>query len=82
MGCDYGGALDYTPTAKGTDLVFKACELIDGMPLTGTGAIDTDAGDVTMTVTFPDGSLRYRAAGSGGERVTGTFRGREVDQRG
>ena len=30
MGCDFGGALDYTPTDKGTDLAFKACELIDG----------------------------------------------------
>ena len=76
MGCDYGGSLDYTPTAKGTDLTFKACEFIDGMPLTGTGAIDTDSGDVTMALTFPDGSLRYRAPGSGTDRVTGTFRGR------
>ena len=81
MGCDYGGVLDYTPTSKGTDLAFKACEFIDGMPLTGTGAIEDDSGGVTMTVTFPDGSLRYRAAGSGTERVTGTFRGRQVDQR-
>ena len=43
MGCDYGGSLDYTPTSKGADLAFKACELIDGMPLTGTGSIDTDS---------------------------------------
>ena len=82
MGCDFGGALDYTPTSKGADLAFKACELIDGMALTGPGAIDYDSGDVTMEVAFPDGSLRYRAKGSGEERVTGSFRGREVDQKG
>jgi pimeloyl-ACP methyl ester carboxylesterase len=82
MGCDYGGSLVYTPGEHGTNLEFKACELIDGVALTGTGAIDDDSGDVTMTVTLPDGSLRYRAAGSGTERVTGTFRGREIDERG
>ena len=34
-----------------------------------------------MDVTFPDGSLKYRAKGSGEERVTGTFRDRKVDQK-
>ena len=52
------------------------------MPLTGTGAIDTDSRGRDDGPDFPDGSLRYRAPGSGTDRVTGTFRGRKVDQRG
>ena len=36
MGCDFGGALDlHADATSGTDLALEACELIDGVPMTG-----------------------------------------------
>ena len=81
MGCDFGGALDYSPTDKGHGPRVQGLRADRRHGADRTGAIDDDSGDVTMDVTFPDGSLRYRAKGSGEERVTGMFRDRKVDQK-
>ncbi len=78
MGCDYGGVLSYTPGDAGTGLRLDACELTDGVPVTGTGAIDDESGVVTLKVTIPDGDLRYEGDGAADAKVTGTFRGAPV----
>ena len=81
IGCDYGGTLTYRPTDAGTDLELKACEFTDGLPVTGTGAIDDESGGMKLTITVPDGSLTYARDGDGNRTVSGTFRGKAVDQR-
>ncbi len=78
VGCDYGGVLVYTPDDTGTRLGLDACELTDGVPITGTGSINDDTGRVRLDVTIPDGSLHYRGDGYGSATITGTFRGRPV----
>ena len=68
------------PAGEGrTALDFDGCEFTDGVPLTGTGR-SRDSGAVTMDLTLPDGELRYRMRPSGKDSVTGSFRGRKVDQ--
>jgi pimeloyl-ACP methyl ester carboxylesterase len=81
IGCDYGGTLTYRPTDAGTDLELKACEFTDGLPVTGTGAIDDESGGMTLKIAVPDGSLTYARDGDGNRTVRGTFRGKPVDQR-
>jgi hypothetical protein len=81
IGCDHGGILTYTPTDTGTDLAFTGCELTDGLPMTGTGSIDDDSGGLEMTIAVPDGTLTYARDGDGNRSVTGTFRGKPVEQR-
>ncbi len=78
MGCDFGGVLVYTPGDAGTALALDACELTDGMPLSGSGSIDDDSGVVTLDVTLPGGSLRYTGDGAEDAKVTGTFRNAPV----
>jgi hypothetical protein len=82
VGCDHGGVLEYRPSATGTALSLRACEFTDGEPVTGDGSIDDDSGVVTLTVTLPDGSLRYRRDGNGADTVRGSFRGASVRQAG
>ena len=79
VGCDFGGSITYTPVDTGTDLTLDACEFTDGLPMTGTGAFDDNSGDMTLDVTIPDGTLKYRHAFEGDLHVTGTFRGAKVD---
>ncbi len=78
VGCDYGGVLVYTPGDTGTALELDACELTDGVPVTGSGAIVDESGVVTLDVTLPGGALRYVGDGADEAKVTGTFRGEPV----
>jgi hypothetical protein len=77
-GCDYGGVLVYTPSGEGTDLELDACELVDGVPATGTGSIDDETGTVRLALELPLGTLRYVGDGAGDARVRGTYRGEAV----
>ncbi len=81
IGCDYGGTLTYTPTDTGTDLALSGCEFTEGLPMTGKGAIDDESGGLEMTITVPEGRLTYARDGDGNRRVSGTFRGKPVEQR-
>jgi pimeloyl-ACP methyl ester carboxylesterase len=78
VGCDRGGTLTYTPTDAGADLAFAGCAFTAGMPMTGSGAIDYEAGATSLTVEFPDGSLEYARDGDGNQTIAGTFRGQAV----
>jgi hypothetical protein len=82
VGCDHGGTMTYTPTDVGTDLVFSACEWTEDVPVTGSGAIDDETGGMTLEIEVPDGTLTYARDGDGNRRVTGTFRGETVDEKG
>ena len=53
VGCDHGGSLEYVPTDVGTDIELTACELTDGVPVTGTGVFDDDAGTVHLELVLP-----------------------------
>jgi pimeloyl-ACP methyl ester carboxylesterase len=81
IGCDHGGSLTYAPTDEGTGLTLAACEFTEGLPVTGSGAIDDESGGLEMTITIPDGTLTYSRDGDGNRSVTGTFRGKPVDLR-
>jgi pimeloyl-ACP methyl ester carboxylesterase len=82
MGCDFGGVLEYTPTDTGTGLRMDACELTDGLPVSGTGTIVDESGAVSLDVTIPDGRLTYADDGGDAVTVTGTFRGAPVTKPG
>lgn len=81
IGCDYGGTLTYTPTDAGTDLALTRCEFTEGLPMTGTGTIDDESGGLQLAIAVPDGTLTYARDGDGNRSVSGTFRGKPVDQR-
>ena len=78
VGCDFGGVLVYTPTDTGTNLRLDACAFTDGLPVSGTGAVDDESGVVRLEVTFRDGALSYEGDGEEITALTGTFRGAPV----
>ncbi|MFN8518796.1 MAG: alpha/beta fold hydrolase [Chloroflexota bacterium] len=62
-GCRFGGTVRYTPDDAGTRLRLEACAWSRGLPLTGTGLIDDDAGTLTLRVRRADTDapvVRYR----------------------
>ena len=61
----------------GEKVAFNDCEMADGMVFSGTGDYDFASGRVALDITFDGGSLTY-ASGPDGS-LTGTFRGRPVD---
>jgi hypothetical protein len=81
LGCDHGGTLACRPGVSGTGLVLRGCAFTRGLPLTGSGTIDS-GGAARLSVTLPGGSLRYVRDADGRRRVMGTWRGHPVDLRG
>jgi hypothetical protein len=77
-GCDFGGVLSYTPGDSATAVALDACELTEGVPVTGSGSIDTESGEIVLDVAIPNGRLRYEGDGADKATVTGTFRGERV----
>jgi pimeloyl-ACP methyl ester carboxylesterase len=78
MGCDHGGALSYVPRDSGADVVLDACEWTDGVPVSGTGAVDFSTGAVaTLEVELPEGALTYADDGAT-VTVEGTYNGAPV----
>jgi pimeloyl-ACP methyl ester carboxylesterase len=77
-GCRYGGFVVISTSESRDTYDLAGCEFARGMPLNGTGTYDYDTDQMTLNVTFPDGSLEYTS----GDRRTarGTFRGVEVDE--
>jgi pimeloyl-ACP methyl ester carboxylesterase len=68
-GCPFGGSIRYQPTDAGYDLRLDGCAWSDGLPLTGTGTIDSDTDAVTLTVRSGDGRpVRYQRDGN--NRIT------------
>jgi hypothetical protein len=78
IGCDFGGTLTYAPADTGTLVTLKACEFTPGMPLTGEGATDDEAGTFELEVAGPGDELRYVRDGDGATSVDGTFDGNQV----
>ena len=64
----------------GTGLSPQIRILAGGEPrlLTGIGDLDFKSGDLTWSVTFPDGKLDYHATATS-RHVTGTYKGKPVD---
>ncbi len=78
VGCRGGGFFVLTTATVESQIRFADCVIAEGMPLTGVGKYTLASGDVSWTVTFPDGRLEYEAA-EARQRVTGTWRGSPVD---
>jgi pimeloyl-ACP methyl ester carboxylesterase len=81
IGCDFGGSLTYAPTSVGTAVTLKACAFTPGVPLTGTGRADDEAGTFQLHVTSRTLDLRYSRDGDGARSVTGRYNGRFVNQK-
>jgi hypothetical protein len=78
IGCDHGGSASYVPTDVGSDVALTACELTDGVPVSGTGAIDDVAGTLHLELVLPDGELTLDDDGVT-VSVEGTYDGVPVD---
>ena len=76
-GCDFGGVVSYRPGSNAARLTLDGCELIDGVPMTGTGRIGYGGG-LSLDVTLPEGSLRYTRRANGDDAVRGTYRGERL----
>jgi pimeloyl-ACP methyl ester carboxylesterase len=80
VGCLLGGFVTFAANDVGYDLGLEACELVDGLPLTGEGVIDEVEGTTTMTVTSPgDTDLVYKRDAEYLVTVSGTWFGDAVD---
>ncbi len=77
VGCDFGGVLVYTPSARGTTLELDGCQMTDGVPVTGRGSINDSSGTVKLGVTLPGGELRTGGRSRRGEGH-GVFRDKPV----
>jgi pimeloyl-ACP methyl ester carboxylesterase len=82
VGCDFGGTLTYTPTDVGTDLALEACAFTPGLPFTGSGSADDEAGTFEMDVRRGGDALHYERDAEGGVSATGTYAGSPVDLEG
>jgi pimeloyl-ACP methyl ester carboxylesterase len=83
VGCLHGGTLRYEVNENGSSLTLDACEMVGGLPLTGSGQIDDVAGSFALDVTGPEGSvLAYNRTPEGDLSVTGTWFGETVDLEG
>ena len=78
VGCRDGGFFVVTSLTKRENLRFAGCAFVPGLPLTGIGDLDFTTGDLTWSVTFPDGKLDYHATATS-RSVTGTYKGKPVD---
>ncbi|HEX5823603.1 MAG TPA: alpha/beta hydrolase, partial [Candidatus Limnocylindrales bacterium] len=78
VGCRAGGFFVLTSLTAGNNLRLAQCAFVSGLPLTGIGSYDFGSGDVSWTVTFPDGKLAYQASGSR-RHASGTWKGQPVD---
>ena len=76
-GCDFGGVVSYRPGSNAARLTLDGCELIEGVPMTGTGRIGYSGG-LSLDVTLPEGSLRYTRRANGDDAVRGTYRGERL----
>ena len=81
-GCDFGGAIAYTPSSSGTAMTLSACEFTPDLAMTGTGEVNDDQGTFALDVTIGTDRLQYTRDADGNTRVKGTFRGKKVDQKG
>ena len=82
IGCDFGGTLTYTPTDVGTDVTLDGCAFTEGMPLSGSGSADDDAGTFEIDVRGSGDSLHYERDAEGGVSVTGQYDGSTVELEG
>ena len=79
IGCDFGGTLTYTPGDAGTSVKLDRCAFTPGLPVTGTGATDDDAGTFVLDATSGGDRLHYERDADGGTTVKGTFDGKTVN---
>jgi hypothetical protein len=77
-GCRFGGTMKISLGLVSEKFTFHDCEMADGLIFSGTGAYDYGVDRVTLDIRFDGGSLKW-VSGSDGS-LTGTFRGRRVDE--
>ena len=82
MGCYLGGTLRYEPVDGGTKLTLNKCAFTRGAPMTGSGKIDDNAGTFRLKVRLGGRNrLNYFDNADGVKSVTGSYRGKPVNQR-
>jgi pimeloyl-ACP methyl ester carboxylesterase len=79
-GCDHGGTIAYEPTGVGAEVRLRACEFTPDLPLTGKGETDDEAGTFELDLTAGKDKLHYERDADGNISVSGTFKGRKVEQ--
>jgi TAP-like protein len=80
IGCRFGGTVTIRAIGRHDEFTFDGCAFARSMVLQGSGDYDLDGKSVQLDVTFPDGSLHYASDSDSARHVTGTYRGKEVDQ--
>lgn len=79
VGCLFGGRLRYDPTDTGARVRLHDCRLSRGLPLTGSGTMDWDAGTFSLRVRGPAGTrLAYTRDADGNRSLTGRWFGRRI----
>ena len=76
--CDFGGTMTYAPGEAGTDVTLDACEFTDGLPISGSGSTDDDAGTFAIDITSGVDSIHYERDAEGGLSVIGRYDGATV----
>jgi pimeloyl-ACP methyl ester carboxylesterase len=76
-GCFHGGWIAYVASAAGADLELQDCAFSVGLPLSGSGVLDSANGTFSLTVTGPGTTdLAYTRDSAGVRSVYGTWLGK------
>jgi hypothetical protein len=78
-GCRFGGTVTIVADEARESYTFEECAYAQGMALTGRGDYHYESDRVKFSVSFPNGSLEFESRATG-RSVSGTFRGKKVDQ--
>jgi pimeloyl-ACP methyl ester carboxylesterase len=79
FGCLFGGWIAYLASDVGADLTLHACTFSQGLPLSGTGVLDSAAGTFSLAVTGPSATnLAYTRDADGVRSVSGSWFGTPV----
>ncbi len=80
-GCLDGGWIAYVASDDGADLELHACAFSRGLPLSGSGVLDSSKGTFSLSVTGPGSTrLAYIRAADGTRSVTGRWFGTPVSR--
>ena len=79
FGCRAGGFVVVSPETAQDGIRFADCQVVAGLPITGSGSYTFASGLLTWSIIAPDGSLDYQSSADR-QHVAGTWQGKEVDE--